>query len=151
QRAKFEAEGRPGVVRLKMPREGACVINDHIRGEVTVEWIREQDHVIQRADGTALYNLANVVDDFDMKISHVIRAEEHLSTTPPQFSIREGLGSPRRESAHRRCVAEPGSKNKLSKRKIPQSLKTPDSKRVYEPAKPIADRLGHATTAETFN
>jgi len=151
ERAKFEAEGRQGVVRLKMPREGACTINDHVRGAVTVEWVREQDHVIQRADGTVLYNLASVVDDYDMKITHVIRAEEHLSNTPRQVFILEGLGYPRPEYAHLPFVAEPGSKNKLSKRKIAQYLKNPDFKKVYEHGKAIADRLGHATTAETFN
>jgi glutamyl-tRNA synthetase len=153
ERAKFEAEGRKGVVRLKMPREGACTITDHIRGDVTVEWVREQDHVIQRADGTVLYNLASVVDDFDMKISHVIRAEEHLSNTPRQIFILEGLGYPRPEYAHVPFVAEPASKDKqkLSKRRIAQYLKNPDFKRVYEHGKAIADRIGHATTAETFN
>src|SRR5262249_55305399 len=89
ERAKFESQGRTAVGRLKMPREGTCVIQDHIRGEVTVEWAREQDHVIQRADGTVLYNLASVVDDFDMKITHVIRAEEHLSNTPRQVFALE--------------------------------------------------------------
>ena len=61
-------------MRLKMPREGFCEFNDHIRGDMKIEWASEQDHVIQRADGTCLYNLANVVDDHDMKITHVIRA-----------------------------------------------------------------------------
>src|SRR5439155_3396613 len=92
QRAKFEAEGRKGVVRLKMPREGACRFTDHIRGAMSVEWASEQDHVIQRADGSCLYNLANVVDDHDMRITHVIRAEEHLSNTPRQIFIAQGLG-----------------------------------------------------------
>src|SRR6185369_12750521 len=64
ERSKFEGEGRQGVVRLKMPRDGACRFTDHIRGEMNVPWSSEQDHVIQRADGTVLYNLANVVDDF---------------------------------------------------------------------------------------
>src|SRR5262249_15714205 len=61
-RARFEAEGRKGVVRLKMPREGVCEFKDLIRGAMSIEWATEQDHVIQRADGTVLYNLANVVD-----------------------------------------------------------------------------------------
>ena len=65
-----------------------------------------------------LYNLANVVDDYDMKITHVIRAEEHLSNTPRQIFIAQGLGYPLPEYAHVPFVAEPGSKNKLSKRKI---------------------------------
>jgi glutamyl-tRNA synthetase len=151
QRAKFEGEGRKGVVRLKMAREGVCEFDDKIRGHMAVEWVREQDHVIQRADGTVLYNLASVVDDFDMKITHVIRAEEHLSNTPRQIFILRSLGYPMPEYAHVPFVAEPGSKNKLSKRKIAQYLKNPDFKRVYEHGKSIADRLGHATTAETFN
>src|SRR5207249_611497 len=128
-----------------------CRFNDHVRGDMQVEWAREQDHVIQRGDGTVLYNLANVVDDFDMRISHVIRAEEHLSNTPRQIFIAQGLGYPLPEYAHLPFVAEPGSKNKLSKRKIPQYLKNPDFKKVYEHGKAIADRLGHATTPETFN
>ena len=49
-----------------------------------IEWAGEQDSVVQRTDGTVLYNMANVVDDFDMQISHVIRAEEHLPNTPRQ-------------------------------------------------------------------
>src|SRR6516164_4054455 len=92
QRAAFEAQGRKGVVRLKMPREGFCEFRDHIRGDMKVAWITEQDHVIQRADGSCLYNLASVVDDHDMKITHVIRAEEHLSNTPRQIFIAQGLG-----------------------------------------------------------
>jgi glutamyl-tRNA synthetase len=149
-RAKFEGE-RQGAVRLKMPREGACRFTDHIRGEMNVPWSSEQDHVIQRADGTVLYNLANVVDDFDMKISHVIRAEEHLSNTPRQVFIAQSLGYPLPEYAHVPFVAEPGSKNKLSKRKIAQYLKNPDFKKVSEHGQAIAARLGLTTTAETFN
>ena len=62
-----------------------------------VAWAGEQDIVIQRSNGTVTYNLANVVDDFDMKITHVIRAEEHLSNTPRQIFMLEGLGYPRPE------------------------------------------------------
>lgn len=151
QRAQFEAEGRKGAVRLKIPREGACRFVDHVRGEVKVEWIREQDHVVQRADGTVLYNLANVVDDYDMRITHVIRAEEHLSNTPRQIFIAQGLGYPLPEYAHVPFVAEPGSKNKLSKRKLEQYLKNPDFKKVAEHGLAIARALGLPTAAETFN
>jgi glutamyl-tRNA synthetase len=150
-RRRFEAEGRAGSVRLKMPREGACCFTDRVRGEVVVEWATEQDTVIQRSDGTVTYNLANVVDDFDMKITHVIRAEEHLSNTPRQIFMLEGLGYPRPQYAHVPFVAEPGSKNKLSKRKIPQYLKNPDFKKVYDHAKAIADRIGVAASPESFN
>jgi glutamyl-tRNA synthetase len=151
QRERFEAEGRKGLVRLKMSREGACLFHDLVRGDVQVEWAREQDHVIQRADGSVLYNLANVVDDNDMRITHVIRAEEHLSNTPRQIFIAQGLGYPLPEYAHVPFVAEPGSKNKLSKRKIAQYLKNPDFKKVYEQGQAIASALGLHTSADTFN
>src|SRR5206468_4333487 len=86
-RRRFEAEGRKGVVRLKVPRSGQCEFFDHVRGDIKVDWAGEQDHVIQRADGSVLYNLASVVDDSDMKITHVIRSQEHLSNTPRQVLI----------------------------------------------------------------
>jgi len=151
ERAKIESEGRKGVVRLKMPRDGACNFNDLIRGPMEFSWGEEQDHVIQRADGSVLYNLANVVDDYDMQISHVIRAEEHLSNTARQVFIAQGLGYAPPLYAHVPFVAEPGSKNKLSKRKIAQYLKNPDFKRVYEHGQAIAAKIGLKTSAETFN
>src|SRR4029450_6052374 len=110
----------------------------------------EQDHVIQRADGSVLYNLANVMDDFDMKISHVIRAEEHLSNTARQIFALDALGYPRPEYAHIPFVAEPGSKNKLSKRKIANYLKNPDFRKLYEHGERIAKTLGIRTAAQTF-
>jgi glutamyl-tRNA synthetase len=137
-----------------MPREGACQFHDQIRGDMNVEWATEQDHVIQRADGTCLYHLANVVDDQDMKVTHVIRAEEHLSNTPRQIFIVRGLGYPQPEYAHLPFVAEPGSRNKLSKRKIKQYLKNPDFRKIYEHGAGIARKLGMQVsedTAESFN
>ncbi|MDA7925934.1 glutamate--tRNA ligase family protein, partial [Mariniblastus sp.] len=65
QAAEFESQGRSFVVRLKMPREGKCEFRDVVRGDVSFDWGRESDHVIQRGDGTCLYHLANVVDDHD--------------------------------------------------------------------------------------
>jgi glutamyl-tRNA synthetase len=150
-RARFEAEGRKAVVRLRMPREGACRFHDRIRGDMTVEWTQEADHVIQRADGSCLYNLANVVDDRDMRITHVIRAEEHLSNTPRQIFIAQGLGYELPEYAHVPFVAEPGSKNKLSKRKLAQYLKNPDFRGAYEHGQAIAAAIGLTTSADTFN
>ena len=129
----FEAQGRNYAVRLKMPREGQCVINDLVRGEVVVDWSNEQDHVIQRADGSCLYHLASVVDDHDFKITHVIRSEEHLSNTPRQIFILESLGYSRPEFGHLPYVAAPASTAKLSKRKLKQ----------YEKNKDFADLLAH--------
>jgi glutamyl-tRNA synthetase len=151
QRRGFEAEGRKGVARLKMPREGVCRFQDHIRGAMEIAWAVEQDHVIQRADGSCLYNLANVVDDHDMRITHVIRAEEHLSNTARQIFIAQGLGYDLPEYAHLPFVAEPGSKNKLSKRKLETYLKNPDFKRICEHGQAIAAQIGLKTAAETFN
>jgi len=151
QRARFEAEGRTAVVRLKMPREGFCRFTDLIRGEVEFAWAREQDHVIQRADGTSLYHLASAVDDHAMEISHVIRAEEHLSNTPRQIFITESLGYDLPSFAHLPFVAEPGSKNKLSKRKIDKYLKNPDFASLYEHGLAIALAIGLKPKAETFN
>jgi len=149
--ARFQAEGRQAVVRLKMPREGALVINDLVRGAVEFEWAREQDHVVQRADGTCLYHLASVVDDYDFEISHVIRAEEHLSNTPRQIFIVQSLGYPLPEYAHLPFVAEPGSKNKLSKRKLDKYLKNRDFAQINEHGLAIARAMKLETTAETFN
>lgn len=149
--AQFAAAGRQGVVRLKMPREGELTINDLIRGEVRFPWAGEQDHVIQRADGTCLYHLASVVDDHDMQISHVIRAEEHLSNTPRQIFIAQSLGYSLPEYAHLPYVAEPGSKNKLSKRKLDKYLKNKDFAALMARGQAIAQRLNLTTSAETFN
>jgi glutamyl-tRNA synthetase len=149
--ARYEAEGRAGVVRLKMPREGVLVIDDCVRGRVEFAWEREQDHVIQRADGTCLYHLATVVDDHDLAISHVIRAEEHLSNTPRQAFIAQSLGYPLPTFAHLPLVAEPGSRTKLSKRKLAKYLKNQDFKLVMDHGLKIAERIGLAPEADTFN
>jgi glutamyl-tRNA synthetase len=150
-RARFEAEGRRGVVRLKMPREGTLVIDDLVRGKVEVQWAREQDHVIQRADGSCLYHLANVVDDHDFQITHVIRAEEHLSNTPRQVFMIQALGYPLPQYAHLPFVAEPGSRNKLSKRKLDKYLKNRDFAVMVQHGQKIAARIGLDMAPETFN
>ncbi len=149
--ARLEGQGRQAVVRLKMPREGQLVLNDLVRGEVRFDWAREQDHVIQRADGSCLYHLATVVDDAAMKISHVIRAEEHLSNTPRQIFIAQQLGYELPQFAHLPYVAEPGSKNKLSKRKLEKYLKNREFAKLNEHGQAIAGRLGLSMSAETFN
>jgi glutamyl-tRNA synthetase len=148
---RFEAEGRQGVVRLLMPREGQFVLNDLVRGEVRVAWASEQDHVIQRADGTCLYHLATVVDDHDMQISHVIRAEEHLSNTPRQVFMFERLGYDLPQFAHLPFVAEPGSKTKLSKRKLDKYLKNREFAQMMQHGQSIAARINLAVELETFN
>jgi glutamyl-tRNA synthetase len=134
-----------------MPREGALVIDDAVRGRVEFAWDREQDHVIQRADGSCLYHLASVVDDHDLAITHVIRAEEHLSNTPRQAFIALSLGYALPAYAHLPLVAEPGSRTKLSKRKLAQYLKNADFKQVMDHGQRIAERVGLQAEADTFN
>ncbi|HEY2745387.1 MAG TPA: glutamate--tRNA ligase [Polyangia bacterium] len=150
-RARFEGEGRKWVVRLKMPREGKLVLADLVRGDVEFEWAQEADHVIQRGDGSFIYHLANVVDDRDFQITHVIRAEEHLSNTPRQVFMVQALGYPLPRYAHLPYVAEPGSKRKLSKRKLEQYLKNPDFKKVHDHGTQIATAMKLPVAAETFN
>ncbi len=149
--ARFEAEGRQSVVRLAMPDEGEIVIDDLVRGQVKFDWSREQDLVIQRADGSPIYHLASVVDDHAMNITHVIRAEEHLSNTPRQIFIAQQLGYVLPKFAHLPFVAEPGSKNKLSKRKLDKYLKNRDFAAINDHGQQIAQKLGLSTSAETFN
>ena len=142
QAKKFLAEGRTQVVRMKMPRDGQCQFQDLVRGLCVFDWEKEQDHVIQRSDGTCLYHLASVVDDEDFKITHVIRAVEHLSNTPRQIFIAESLGYKLPLYAHLPYVAEPGSSQKLSKRRIASYLKNAEFKRLYDHGAEIAARLG---------
>lgn len=151
QAAEFESQGRSFVVRLKMPRDGKCEFHDLVRGDVSFDWGREADHVIQRGDGTCLYHLANVVDDHDFEVTHVVRAVEHLSNTPRQIFILQSLGYEMPQYAHIPFVAEPGSKNKLSKRKIDQYLNNKDFKRLYQAGAEIANRIGIEADPYSFN
>lgn len=149
--ARFRAQGRSPVVRLKIPREGKLVLHDLIRGDVEFDWSQEQDHVIQRSDGSVLYHLASAVDDHAMGITHVIRAEEHLSNTPRQVFILQALGHEPPQFAHLPFVAEPGSKTKLSKRKLEKYLKNRDFAELMDLGRGIARRIGSAVSDDLFN
>ena len=101
-----------------MPLGRTLVVHDLIKGDVEFATDEIGDFVIVRPDGSPLYNFASVVDDVDMEITHVVRAEEHLSNTFPQLLVFEALGAALPAFAHVPYVAEPGSKAKMSKRKI---------------------------------
>ena len=103
-----------GAVRLRVP-EGETVVTDVIRGEVRFPNDSIKDFVIARSDGSALYNLAVAVDDLDMRITHVIRGEDHLSNTPRQAMILEAMGAEPPIYAHLPLLHGPDGK-KLSKR-----------------------------------
>ncbi|MDO5536203.1 MAG: glutamate--tRNA ligase [Desulfovibrionaceae bacterium] len=84
------AEG--ACVRLKCPAEGKIVFDDMVKGRISVDVSELDDMVIQRADGTPTYNMAVVVDDYEMGITHVIRGDDHVSNTPRQILIYRALG-----------------------------------------------------------
>ena len=151
QSAQFLADGRQAVVRLKMPRQGACQFVDLVRGPVEFEWALEQDHVVQRADGSCLYHLASTVDDHDLRITHVIRAVEHLSNTPRQIFIAQALDYPLPGYAHLPYVAEPGSAEKLSKRRVGKYLHHPDFKKIYDHGASIMAAVGDVVSTDTFS
>ena len=147
----FRAEGRSSVVRLKMPREGTCEFEDLVRGRVVVEWALEQDHVIQRADGTCLYHLASTVDDHEYRISHVIRAVEHLSNTPRQIFIARALGYALPHYAHLPYVAAPGSSQKLSKRKLETYFKNHEFRQIFDQGVNVMSQIGGSVSSDQFN
>ena len=115
--ARFEAEGRTYGLRFRVPSGRTLVVHDLIKGDVESKTDEIGDFVIVRPDGMPLYNFATVVDDIAMKISHVVRADEHLTNTFPQLLLFEALGAELPQFAHIPFVAEKGSKAKLSKRK----------------------------------
>ena len=86
------ADGPGVVVRFRCPDEGATVVNDLVRGEVSFPNESLEDFVIRRGDGSPTFHLANAVDDHDMAISHVIRGEDLLNTTPRVLLIWQALG-----------------------------------------------------------
>src|SRR4051794_20547424 len=104
-----------GAVRLRVPDEGATVVKDLIRGDITFQHKDIDDFVIARSDGSPLYNFAVAVDDHDMRITHVIRGEDHISNTPRQLMVLEALGAEPPVYAHLPLLHGPDGK-KLSKR-----------------------------------
>ena len=91
--AQFEAEGRPYALRFQVPTGRTLVLHDQIKGDVEFATDEIGDFVIVRPDGTPLYNFASAVNDIEMQITHVVRAEEHLSNTFPQLLVFEALGA----------------------------------------------------------
>ena len=91
---------KAGVVRFKNPTDGVVTIPDLVKGEITVANKELDDLIIARADGTPTYNLTVVVDDMDMKVTHVIRGDDHINNTPRQMNILKALGAPIPHYAH---------------------------------------------------
>lgn len=109
-------EGQPYVIRLKIPENEDIQITDLVRGEVTFNTAQLDDKVILKGDGMPTYHLANIVDDHLMKISHVIRGEEWLSSTAHHVLMYRFMGWEAPQFAHLPLILKPTGKGKLSKR-----------------------------------
>ena len=116
-----EAAGIPFVIRLKMPLSGDCVFDDAIKGRISVPWADVDDQVLLKSDGFPTYHLANVVDDHLMKITHVIRGDEWISSTPKHVYLYEAFGWKAPTFMHMPLLLGTDGK-KLSKRKNPTSI-----------------------------
>jgi len=117
-RCRERSEPRPGVdpvVRFRMPREGSTVVDDRVRGRVVFENGELDDFIIARSDGSPTYNFTVVVDDADMRISHVIRGDDHLNNTPKQVNLFKALEAEVPVFAHLPMILGPDGA-KLSKR-----------------------------------
>ena len=115
ERAAFEEEGRPSVVRLVMDAAGETVIEDIVRGTVRWDNALQGDFIVQRSDGSPTYQFANPLDDIDAQISHVVRGEDLLSSTPRQLAVYRAVGAPEPLFAHLPMILGP-DKKRLSKR-----------------------------------
>jgi glutamyl-tRNA synthetase len=113
--------GEPSVVRMKIPEEGVCVIKDVLRGDVEIEWKQIDMQVLMKSDGLPTYHLASVVDDHLMEISHIMRGEEWISSTPKQLALYQYFGWEAPTYVHLPLLRN-ADKSKLSKRKNPTSV-----------------------------
>ncbi|MBQ0067952.1 MAG: glutamate--tRNA ligase [Phascolarctobacterium sp.] len=100
QIAKYKADGRKPTIRFRVPANEQIVVHDLVRGDVVFDSNGIGDFVIVKSDGIPTYNYAVVIDDYLMKINHVIRAEEHLSNSPRQCLIYDALGFPKPVFGH---------------------------------------------------
>jgi len=116
-----EEAGQSYVVRLKVPLTGECVLEDAIKGRITFPWADIDDQILLKSDGFPTYHLANVVDDHLMEISHVIRGDEWISSTPKHILLYEVFGWEPPQFIHMPLLLGTDGK-KLSKRRNPTSI-----------------------------
>lgn len=118
---KREQEGQSYTIRLKVPLKGECVYEDLIKGRITCPWADVDDQILLKSDGFPTYHLANVVDDHLMRISHIIRGDEWISSTPKHVLLYEVFGWECPKIMHMPLLLGADGK-KLSKRKNPTSV-----------------------------
>lgn len=152
EKAEHEKNETPFVIRFLVNRDQKVSIDDIVRGHVEWNCGLIPDPVIMRGNGSPLYNFATVVDDAHLEISHVIRAEEHLTNTAVQVMLFEALGHELPQFAHIPFVAAPGTKEKLSKRekKIDKYRKSPQFKKLFDIADEVLPKIGLGNS-ETLN
>jgi glutamyl-tRNA synthetase len=109
------------VIRMRVPAEGECRFDDMLRGEITISWQQIDMQVLMKSDGLPTYHFANVVDDHFMEISHVIRGEEWINSTPKHLLLYQYFGWDAPVFCHMPLLRNP-DKSKLSKRKNPTSI-----------------------------
>lgn len=114
-------DGEEHVIRMVVPREGVCIVNDYWRGEIEIDWASVDMQVLMKSDGLPTYHLANVVDDHLMGITHVMRGEEWISSAPKHLALYDHFGWDAPQLAHLPLLRNP-DKSKLSKRKNPTSI-----------------------------
>jgi glutamyl-tRNA synthetase len=114
ERKKLDAEGKTSVLRFKIP-SGEILVQDEVRGEVRFPGDQLGDFVLTRTDGSPTYNFTVVVDDAVMKVTHVIRGEDHLSNTPKQILLYQAMGYTPPKFAHL-SIIKGSDGQKLSKR-----------------------------------
>ncbi len=115
------AEGKSFVIRMRVPTEGTCIVNDELRGEIEIEWSQVDMQVLLKSDGMPTYHLANVVDDHLMGITHVMRGEEWISSAPKHLLLYQYFGWEAPSLCHLPLLRNP-DKSKLSKRKNPTGI-----------------------------
>ena len=115
------AAAEPHVIRMKVPAEGICKVQDMLRGEIDIDWKQVDMQVLMKADGLPTYHLANVVDDHYMEITHVIRGEEWINSAPKHILLYHYFGWDMPILCHMPLLRNP-DKSKLSKRKNPTCI-----------------------------
>ncbi|MFF2094472.1 glutamate--tRNA ligase [Paenibacillus sp. NPDC058174] len=115
QRQAFEAEGRVASIRFRVPENRTFAFDDMVKGTISFDTAEMGDFVIVKKDGIPTYNFAVVLDDYLMRISHVLRGEDHISNTPRQLMIYEALGWEAPRFGHMTLIVNE-SRKKLSKR-----------------------------------
>ena len=115
QKTKYRAEGRKPSIRFHVPDSGETKFTDMVKGDLKFDNSLIGDFVIMKSNGTPTYNFAVVIDDMEMKISHIIRGEDHISNTAKQILIYEALGAEIPQFGHLGMILAP-DRSKLSKR-----------------------------------